>query len=90
MGWGIRGQAKRLSALQFVYNEGGKGLKAESFLFSEDGPWGIKVQAAWSMQHHFLKVIPHLSGIQWDAAEQRDRLKDENMQELLYSKVSLF
>lgn len=28
MGQGIRGQAKRLSALQFGYKEEGKGLKA--------------------------------------------------------------
>lgn len=34
---------------------------------------GIKVQAAWATQYHFLKVTPHLKGIKWDADEQRDR-----------------
>lgn len=59
--------------MQSVYNEEGKGLKAVFAVFRRVAI-GKKVQAAWAMERHvFLKVTPHLNGIERDTDGQMGR-----------------
>lgn len=66
--------------MQSVYNEEGKGLKAVFAVFSRLAI-GKKAQAAWVMEGHvFLKVPPHLHGIEREAdgqtgSEQKNRTR---------------
>lgn len=75
MGWGIKGQAERLSAFSFVCNKGGKGAESWTFsvcrtLVSREG---CRPLQPWGARHVLLKGTPHLSSIQRqkDAEEEK-------------------